>query len=187
MREAIWLNGMSNVELGFVVLRTSKRPGLPQTTDRTVSIPGRNGLWDYGSDLSPRTFEYECAFVERDSISLQQRVTTLAAILIDTYGKPKNLELRARERPGQFFNVRYVGKFDIDRIAGLGTFTLPLTAFDPFARDAEKIEEQTITKSPTKMTVTSQGNVRTEPVITLTNTGTTTLTSFTITNEYEKG
>jgi len=187
MTEFIWLDGKSNVELGFFVQGTSKRPGLPATVDRTLAIPGRNGLWDYGADLSSRPFEYECVFVERDALSLQQRVTTLAALLIDSYGKPRTIQLKMRERPGQFFNVRYVGQFDVDRIAGIGKFTLRLTAFDPFARDAEKIEEQTITKSPTKIIVTTQGNVRTEPVITLTNTGTTTLTSFTITNEYEKG
>ncbi|GIO63583.1 phage tail domain-containing protein [Paenibacillus cineris] len=187
MTEFIWLDGKSNVELGFYVQGTSKRPGLPSTVDRTLVVPGRNGLWDYGADLSSRSFEYECAFIERDSFALQQRVQALATLLLDSYGKPRTIELRMRERPGQYFTVRYVGSFDIERIIGLGTFTLPLTAFDPFARDAEKIEEQTITTVPTQISVQSLGNVRTEPIITITNTGTTTLTSFTITNEYEKG
>lgn len=187
MTEFIWINGKSNVELGFLVLRSSKRPGLPATVDRTLSVPGRNGVWDYGADLAARPFIYDCAFIERDSFALQQRVMTLASLLIDSYGKPRTVELRMRERPGQFFNVRFMGAFDIERIVGVGKFSLPLTAFDPFARNDEKIEEQTISATPTQITVESVGNVRTELIITITNTGSNTLTGFKITNEYEKG
>lgn len=36
-------------------------------------------------------------------------------------------------QPDRKYSVRYVGSLNIDRISGLGTFTLPFTAFDPFA------------------------------------------------------
>jgi len=186
MTISIWLDDKSNVELGFLVRGTSKRPGLPSTVDRTLSIPGRNGIRDYGADIDARQFIIDGAFNTRNYIELQQRVMNLAAYLVDSYGKPRTLQLRFAERPNQYFNVRLVGSFDIDRIMGLGMFSLPFTAFDPFARDAEKIHEQTIVQSLETITIISSGNIRTEPVITITNTGTTTLQSFKISNEYEK-
>lgn len=183
--EAIWLDDKSNVDLGFIVRGTSRRPGLPGTVDRTLTIPGRHGQYDFGADLNTRQFVLDCAFITRNATELQQRVMTLARFLIDSYGKPRDLQLRFRERPGQYFNVRFMGSFDIDRIIGTGIFSLPFTAFDPFAyADEEQIYEDVVTTSPYIAPVETDGNVRTSPVIVLTNEGTTTITNFRITNEY---
>lgn len=184
--EMIWLGGKSNAELGFFVLGTSKRPGLPNTVDRTLSIPGRNGLWNYGADHEARNFNYECAFISKDYMELQQRVMNLAAHLVDSYGKPRELELKQRERPGQAFVVQYAGSFDVERIMGVGKFSLPLVAYDPFAYGTqERIYETTITQSPENVQIFSGGNIRAFPYIVLTNVGTTTLRSFRIANEYQ--
>lgn len=184
MTEFIWLGGKSNVELGFFVTRSSGRPGLPGTVDRTLAVPGRHGLWDYGADLGARSFNMECAFITKDSFELQQAIANLSAHLIDSYGKPRTLELKFRERPNQTFNVRFMGSLDVERIVGLGTFTIPLTAFDPFAYGPERLQELSITASPTIINIQSTGNVRTTPEIIITNQGTNTLKSFKISNEY---
>lgn len=183
--EAIWLDDKSNVDLGFIVRGTSRRPGLPATVDRTLAIPGRHGQYDFGAELDTRRFVFDCAFMTRGAPELQQKVMELARYLVDSYGKPRTLQLRLRERPGQFFNVRFVGSFDVDRIIGTGLFSLPFTAFDPFAHaDQEQLIEEIVTDSPHQQTVSVVGNVRTAPVIVLTNEGATTITYFKITNEY---
>jgi phage-related protein len=183
--EAIWLDDKSNVDLGFIVRGTSQRPGLPGTVDRTLTIPGRHGQYDFGAELSSRSIVLDCAFITRDAAELQQKVMELSRYLVDSFGRPRTMKLRLRERPGQHFNVRYVGSFDIDRIIGTGLFSLPITAFDPFAyADQEQIFEDEITASPYIKHVTAVGNVRSSPVIVLTNEGTTTITHIKITNEY---
>lgn len=183
--EAIWLDDKSNVDLGFIVRGTSRRPGLPGTVDRTLTIPGRHGQYDFGAELNVRPFVLDCAFLTKDAFTLQQKVMELSRFLVDSYGKPRNLKLRFRERPGQHFNVRFVGSFDIDRIIGTGVFSLPFTAFDPFAyADEEQIYEDVVTVSPYITNVETVGNVRTSPIIVLTNEGSTTITNFRITNEY---
>ncbi|MNR93709.1 Phage tail protein [compost metagenome] len=184
MTEYIWLGGKSNVELGFLVLRSTNRPGLPGTVDRTLSIPGRNGMWDYGADMGARSFIIDCAFITQNSFELQNAVANLSAHLIDSYGKPRTLELKFRERPNQTFAVRFMGSLDVERIVGLGTFTIPLTAFDPFAYGPEQLQELSITSSPTIINIQSAGNVRTTPEIIITNQGANTLRSFKISNEY---
>ncbi|MNH78570.1 Phage tail protein [compost metagenome] len=184
MTEYIWLGGKSNVELGFFVTRASSRPGLPGTVDRTLAVPGRHGLWDYGADLGARLFSLECAFITKDSFELQEFIARLSAHLIDSYGKPRTLELKFRERPNQTFNVRFMGSLDMERIMGLGKFMLPLTAFDPFAYGPEQLVELSMTQSPTIIKIQSSGNVRTTPEIIITNQGTNTLQRFKISNEY---
>jgi len=183
--EAVWLDDKSNVDLGFVVRGTSRRPGLPATVDRTLTIPGRHGQYDFGAELSTRSIVLDCAFVTRNATELQQKVMELSRYLVDSFGRPRTLKLRLRERPGQFFTVRFVGSLDVERIIGTGLFSLPFVAFDPFAySDQEQIHEDVITSSPYEQIVNVVGNVRTSPVIVLTNEGMETITYFKITNEY---
>jgi len=183
--EAIWLDDKSNIDLGFIVRGTSRRPGLPATVDRTLTIPGRHGQYDFGADLSARSIVLDCAFLTRNATELQQKVMELSRYLVDSFGRPRTLKLRLRERPGQFFTVRFVGSLDVERIIGTGLFSLPFVAFDPFAyADHEQLIEEIVTDSPYTQTVSVMGNVRTSPIIVLTNEGSTTITNFRITNEY---
>jgi len=182
--EAVWLDDKSNVDLGFVVRGTSRRPGLPATVDRTLTILGRHGQYDFGAELDARSFVLDCAFVTRNATELQQKIRELSRFMVDSYGRPRTLKLRFRERPGQHFNVRWTGGFDIERIIGTGLFSLTFTAFDPFAYGPEQVFETTITQSPFTFEIQSAGDIRTPPVIVLTNIGTTTLNQIRIVNEY---
>lgn len=133
MKPQIWLDDKSNIDLGFIVRGTSKRPGLPSTVDRTLSIAGRHGIYDFGADLNSRLFVYDCAVITRNYKELQRVVQGIAAHLVDRHGRPRLMRLKVAERPNQYFNVRYYGAFDIQRIMGTGLFSLPLIAADPFA------------------------------------------------------
>lgn len=129
----IQLDGKTNVELNFLVLRGSKRPVLPSTVDRVLSIPGRNGSLHFGSDISVRQFDFVCAFNATSAAQLQQYVSELAAFLLDEYGKPRDIELIFLAQPERYYTVRYAGSMPLDRIVGYGEFALPLIAFDPYA------------------------------------------------------
>ncbi|MNO28121.1 Phage tail protein [compost metagenome] len=138
------LNGIRSEDLGIIFLRNSQRPILPQTNDRTLSIPGRNGAWDFGADLDTRSFTLECALIEDSAEALQTAVERIAAALVDVKGKPKPLELVFDTRPDRYFTVRYVGSLDIERLIRAGQFTLPLIAFDPFSYRIEPILDSDI-------------------------------------------
>lgn len=127
------IDGIKPEELGLGTFRNSQRPILSSTVDNTVTVPGMHGAYDFGATMGPRQFELECAFITRNHIELQQRVSTLAAFLLDGDGKPRTMDIVFANSPDRKYSVRYVGSLNIDRISGLGTFTLPFTAFDPFA------------------------------------------------------
>jgi predicted phage tail component-like protein len=127
------LGGVPAKELGIIMISSSRRPILPSTVDRTMTIPGRHGAWDFGADLGPRLFDIECAFVTTSPTKLQKAVSDLAAFLVDEYGRPRTMELTFSVQPERSYFVRYSGSLPIDRVIGLGRFTLPLIAYDPFA------------------------------------------------------
>ncbi|OAS21132.1 distal tail protein Dit [Paenibacillus oryzisoli] len=137
------LGGQTARQLGIRMLRTSQRPVLPDTVDRTLGIPGRNGLWDFGADLNARQFNLECVILRTNSTTLQQQVSTLAAFLLDQYAKPRTLELVFDNQPDRTYYVRYSGSLAIDRVVGRGQFTLPLVAFDLYAyADLDFMDEE---------------------------------------------
>ncbi|AIQ69533.1 phage tail domain-containing protein [Paenibacillus graminis] len=195
MTSSITLGGIRDVDLGFRVLEESKEPLLPSTRDIGVTIPGKHGQYDFGADLTERAFSYSCAFVSDGTnydvpspAGLQQRVRTLARHLTDSYGRPRIVQLIRAFEPDKFYLVRYAGSASLERLIynSIGLFELELVAFDPFAYSVqEHITEQTITSSPTKLVIESEGTIRSDALITLTNIGSTTLNSFKITNEYQ--
>lgn len=146
-------------ELGIVMLSSSKRPILPQTVDRILTIPGRCGAYDFGAELGPRLFELECALIANTQAELQQACRNLAAHLMDETGRPRLHQLRFDVEPDKYYNVRYAGSLPVERIASLGRFTLPLIAYDPFAYG----DEQQATFFNDSITVTNAGTTETYP------------------------
>lgn len=82
------IDGISPVELGLGTFRNSQRPILSSTVDNTVTVPGMHGAYDFGATMGPKSFELECAFITRNHIELQQRVSALAAFCwMETVGQ----------------------------------------------------------------------------------------------------
>jgi predicted phage tail component-like protein len=127
------LDGVTPAELGMGVFRRTQRPILSPTVDMTTAIPYMPGAYDFGATLGPKPFSLECAFIARDYLELQQRVSNLAAFLLDDDGCPRTMPIVFAMDPSKQYSVRYSGDLQIDRLAGLGTFTLPFVAYDPYA------------------------------------------------------
>jgi predicted phage tail component-like protein len=179
------LNNVPAKQLGLQLIRDAQRPVLPPTVDYGIQIPGRNGVWDHGADLGPKTFTLNCGLIKRNDIHLQTAVSQLAAFLVDRYGKPRPLELIFDYQPDRKYYVRYAGDLAIDRIAGFGRIAMPLVAFDPHAYALqETILQDVVETSPYPFPAISNGNVSTPSVIELTNEGTETITYFKIKIEY---
>ncbi|TCN00864.1 putative phage tail component-like protein [Paenibacillus sp. BK033] len=123
--------------LGIIMLRQSKRPMLASTVDSTADVAGMHGAYDFGAKLSPMQFGLECAMITQSPRELQAAAERIAEFLLDASGRPRQLELVFDNKPSKKYTVRYSGSLDIDRIIGLGTFTLPFTAFDPFSYQTE--------------------------------------------------
>lgn len=127
------IDGVSPETLGLLTFRKSQRPILSQTVDMIETVPYRHGAYDFGATLAPKQFSLEAVFSSTDYQSLQILVSDLAAFLLDENGCPRTMPIVFNNQIDRHYMVRYRGNLPIDRIAGIGMFTLPFVAYDPFA------------------------------------------------------
>jgi len=170
------LGGVTDTALGIQLAPGSDEPVAPKTRDKTVTIPGRSGKWDFGADVRERQFVLKCQFVNcTTQAELAAAIRTLSDLLFDDDGQPTDLSLVFTKEPTKTYTVRYSGRLPIKRIVAgeVGTFDLPLTAYDPHAYSAEVTDSKSITTVPDYISVTNSGNVKTPCVITITNNGAT--------------
>lgn len=180
------LGGKTAEELGIMMRRESQRPILPGTRDNTLTVPGRHGAYDFGAHMEARLFRLDCVFVGTASpTDLQAKARALAKHLIGTNGQPRNLELIFDAEPDRAYTVRYAGSLPVERLARIGTFTLPLIAYDPHAYGVGQEAEQVVETLPGGMVIESGGNVETPPVIVITNEGPNTISGFKLSHLYE--
>lgn len=175
-------NGVSFKSLGLG-LKTHNIPVLPPTKDNTIEIAGRDGELDFGSTYGARTFDLECVLMANDTtIDYHKRVAQLAALFNVKKG---DIVFTFEDLPDRKYLGRYAGTMPIEKLLFDGNLTIPIKMNNPFPTSDERVLETTVTQSPQIMTVESEGNERASPIITITNTGMTTIRSFKITNEYE--
>ncbi|MEC0241977.1 phage tail family protein [Paenibacillus dokdonensis] len=176
------VNGVSFKSIGLG-LKTHNIPVLPPTKDNTIEIAGRDGELDFGSTYGARTFDLECILMANDTtVDYHKRVAQLAALFNVKKG---DMVFTFEDLPDRKYLGRYAGTMPIEKLLFDGNLTIPIKMNNPFPTSGERVLETTVTQSSQVMTVESEGNERASPVIVLTNTGTTTIRSFKITNEYE--
>lgn len=178
------LDGKTPRELGIGVFQKTQRPILAPTVDNVVTVPYMQGAYDFGATMGPRKFTLECAFIARNHTELQERVSALAGFLLDGDGRPRTMAIVFANQPDRQYMVRYSGDLQIDRIAGLGMFTLPFTAYDPFAYSTYESQDINVDSlivvdsdiyvdteysfpitSPQTLTVYNYGNQNAQPII----------------------
>jgi phage-related protein len=93
------LDGVTPKSVGMGVFRRTQRPILSSTVDTIVTVPGMHGAYDFGATMGPKQFELECAFFAKNYIELQQRVSALAAFLLDGDGTPRTMPIIFSNQP----------------------------------------------------------------------------------------
>jgi predicted phage tail component-like protein len=131
---AIKLDDRPLSDFGIALMSPATHPMAPQTEDITLQVPGRDGLYYFGSKFGERRFSFPCGMVwELNEVDLQRRLREFTAFLLDTKGKPREMRLTFDYEPEKYYLVKYSGQLSPERFYSLGTFALPLTAFDPYA------------------------------------------------------
>ena len=110
--------------LGVLILRGSSQDLIPTTREATVSVPGRQGLYDFGSEFAQRTFEFKVAIEEKQG---QQTKQLLAQHLNPLVGKQS---LIFENDINKMYMVKCAGQVVLDKFLNWLDFTIPFTA-DP--------------------------------------------------------
>lgn len=132
----IKLDGYSPDYFGLVFLKDHYHPLTPEMRNKTMTIPGMSGEWDFGSEWGSRPFNLPFAIIEYDRYELQRKLRAFVAFLLDAYGKPREIKLSFDYEPDKYYSVKVAGKVDVERVIHTGRFDLPLIAHKPYAKSA---------------------------------------------------
>lgn len=128
------LDGKPFSYFGIELISPADHPMAPQTEDITLKVPGRDGLYHFGSTFGERNFSFECGVIrEIDETEMQRKLREFTAFLLDAYGKPREIKITFDYEPEKYYLVKFAGQISASRFYSIGTFTLPFTAFDPYA------------------------------------------------------
>lgn len=118
-------------------------PMTPNFANKTLSIPGRDGLYNFGSEIKERSLEFNLAAIDKDKNFLQQKLRAFTSFLFDAYGKPREIKLIYNYEPDKYYMVKVSSEIDPDRVMRTGKFNLKFTAYNPYAYSVALADETT--------------------------------------------
>lgn len=119
-------------EFGFEVEPSHEDPITPVFEHKTLAIPGRPGLWHFGTEMRQRQFNFPLILHERFHDSMQSAFNKLVAFLFDEYGQPRTIKMVREYEPDKFYTVKVVQQMLPERLTEEGNLILPLVADDPY-------------------------------------------------------
>ena len=115
------------------MMRSKKRPILPESNDTYVQIPGRQGSILYPRGLHDRYIELDCAYVGEDLPDLRTRAREIAAWL---YTQDREI-LSFDDEPNVYYCGKLAGEVDLEHIGKMAQFTLVFRC-EPFVYGGEE-------------------------------------------------
>src|SRR5690625_3900215 len=113
-------------EFGFLVEPDFEDPITPYFDRKTMSIPGRAGIWDFGSERREKHFLYHLKVIDRFHDNMQQAFNKLVAFLLDDFGYPREVKLVREYEPDKFYKVKLVDRLLPERLIDESNLILPL-------------------------------------------------------------
>lgn len=182
------LGGVAASTYGITMLYSPSIPMISASEDRTASVLGRAGEIWIDSKIGTRSFSLPCQFRGCASpTALDTLIRAFGAVLVDVYGRPKQLKLVFDDSPSYYYTVRYDGSIPFDREwKGCSNFTLNLIADDPYAYEiSTTTTSESVTTDPQSWQVVSDTVVSTPATICITNNGAASVSGIKITLDYE--
>lgn len=140
----VYLDGKELKELDLRMVMGHEHPMLPDLQNIFISIPNRQGVYDYGSSLEPLYITLPLRIRKETKTDLQLVVENLKKVLLDYTGKPRLFKLSFGYEMDRYYLVRVANGIPFERvIKGYGRFDLSLVAPDPRAFSSVKNSEIT--------------------------------------------
>lgn len=118
-------------EWGLIFLQKHYHPATPEIRNKTMTIPGMSGEWDFGSERGPKPFNLPFGFIEYDRFTKQRKLNDFVAFLFDAYGTPRSLRLIFDYEPDKYYDVKLSARIDPERLFHATRFDLSLIAHKP--------------------------------------------------------
>ena len=126
------LDGIRIEEFGLKALLEHEHPLNAEITHKTVKIPGRDGLYYFGSEIGGKVFSITFDVIEDDKIEMQRKLNAFVAFLYDSYSQPRSIKVVFDYEPDVYYMIRINSSITPSRMYGLTQFSLPFVAYDPY-------------------------------------------------------
>lgn len=155
-------------------------PILPEVNESTMKIAGQDGELSFGSTYNPRRIELTLEITASPS----DFHTTLARLARVFNGNRREVTIQFSDLPNRIYRAVNNGTLALDGQVGSRLVNVSLKANDPWPESSERVSEVTVSSKPQVINVESTGDVRAQPIITMTNLGSNTIRGFLLSNEY---
>lgn len=179
MNYDVSVNGVLISSIGAALFER-RLPILPSEEENTLKLAGTDGVLDFGSTYGTRTIDLTLEILTGPD----EFHRTLAQLARMFNAKRGEITLEFTDMPGKYYRAVYNGTLALDSQIGSRLVNVSLRMNDPWPTGPEQVTEVTVNASGQVILIESAADVRAQPIITLTNTGTTTINGFSITNEY---
>lgn len=119
-------------DFGLYLEEGQQHPATPYFQHNTMEIAGMPGVWDFGTEIREKRFEFPIATNGIERFEMQRRINSLVAFLCDEFGKPREIKLVFDYEPDKFYTAKLAEQFVPDMVKPFTRFYLPFIAFDPF-------------------------------------------------------
>lgn len=131
-------------DFGYRALLEHYHEAIPEIRDKTMSIPGMAGRWNFGSELGSKPFEIPIQALGLDSLDLQGKQNDLVAFLMNEFGNPRPIKMVFDYEPDKFYTVEISGSVAPTLKAHIiRSNTLPFVAHDPYKYSESFADEVT--------------------------------------------
>lgn len=128
----IILDGYKLEHFGLVC-ESQTNPSTPTFENKTLSIPGRPGLYNFGTEIKEKTFEFQVGTLDKNKTLLQYKLREFTSFLLNEYGEPREVKLSYEYEPDVYYNAFLSAQINPERVLRTGKFTLMMVAYDPYA------------------------------------------------------
>ena len=119
-------------DFGLICEVGHEHPLTPVFERKTLAIPGRAGLWDFGTEIREKPFNFPMGIIDMDRMELQNKLNLFNDFLFDPFGQPRVIKIVFDYEPDKFYLVKCRETISPERIIHAGRFTLPFVADNPY-------------------------------------------------------
>lgn len=128
-------------DFGFICEPGNEDPLMPNLEHKTVSIPGKLGLWYFGMEIKEKQFSFPLKIMDRFLTRVQYNFNDLKAFLLDSIGQPREIKIVFDYETDKYYIAKVSGFSVPARLTEESTFTVNLVAYDPLKYGAVENHE----------------------------------------------
>jgi len=118
-------------DFGLICEVGHKHPLTPNMERKTLAIPGKVGLWDFGTEIREKPLAIPLGIIDMNRMYLQRKLNDFVAFLFDPYGQPREIKIVYDYDPDKYYLVKCTVLISPEDMISARKFILPFIADFP--------------------------------------------------------